>query len=217
MAACDPPFEAGGNVNRNQERQVSAMDEKQVTPEEAEELRGKAVQATVERDVAVRVAAQAIGKETEAQEAAMEQRDVALSAQAETVRASGREAVAKQDAREQREEVLIAQAETVKASGREAVAREDAREQQAEALIAQASAVRASGREAEATAVAQEQHAEAVSAQTEAAHMTTLRHLANERADSEATSGDRARFMLLLLGGIMVAALIGLMVWLWIR
>ena len=193
------------------------MDEKQLTPEEAEELRRKAAQASVERDVAVRVAAQAKANETEARQDAKEQREQTLNAQADTMRASGREAVAREDAREQREQTLNAQEDTMRASGREAVARENAREQQSEAMSAQASTVRALGREADAEEVAEEQYAEAVSAQTDAAHMTTLRHMANERADIEESSGDRARFVLLLIGAVAVTALVVVVAWLFAR
>jgi hypothetical protein len=132
--------------------------DKQVTSEEAGALRGKAVQASIERDAAIKAA----------------------------VRASGREAVAREDAREQHGEALSAQAEAIQAAGREAIAVDDAREQ----------------------------HVEALSAQAEAAHMNTLRHVANERADSEARSGNRARFVLLLVTGIMLVVFVVVIGWL---
>lgn len=193
------------------------MEQKQITPAEAEELRAQVVQATVDRDVAVRVAVEAKSNETEAREDAKEQHEQALSAQAETIQASAREAVARQDASEQREELRSAHADTAIASGREAVAREDAREQQAVSLNAQADLTWASEEVAVARQDAKEQHADAVSAQTEAATMTTLRHIANDRADAEESSGNRARSALLIIASVLITALIIMVVWLYSR
>ncbi len=133
-------------------------DDKQVTTEEANALREKAAQASVERDVAVEVAMQAADSEDDAIEEAIEQRAEAVSAQASAAQALGREAVAKENARAQ--------------------------------------------------------HTDALSSQAEAAQMNTLRHAENVRADNEARSGNRARFMLFLMGGITLAVLVVVIMWL---
>lgn len=95
--------------------------------------------------------------------------------------------------------------------------RKKAEEASSERDVAVDAAMQAMGNEAEAKEEAREQHTEALSAQAQADGMNTLRHVASVRADSEARSGNRARFMLYLLTAGILAAFVVVVVWLSVR
>ncbi|MHB1456568.1 MAG: hypothetical protein ACYC0V_06605 [Armatimonadota bacterium] len=164
-------------------------DNNQASSDNADRLHDKAVQASVERDVAVEAAIRAKEKEAEAMEIARQQHEVAVNSQVDAIEATGREAVIKEVAREEHEEALESREDAIRASEKEAVAR----------------------------ASAEKEHAKAVNAKADAESMNTLRQVASIRAEEEARSGDRARFLLYMILGILFTVLLAAGIWLFTR